>query len=160
MEIGDFFSQLWGEKAESERGSETEDIEGAEGVSSEDELHKYEKTAEVGIYKMLEEQSSFDGNTKELFKQLTKGILDYYRSMTVLERVVLDGGVNEEISKSDQARRFAHNALIDTLNALSRYFGSKGLDNEWRSVIGLERTQVTNWVKKVAPYLVLREEKY
>ena len=159
MEIQNFFSHLWERKAESEKGHDIEEEIQESLATPEDEYHRYEETAEVGTYNLIERQASLDSNTKELFSQLTKGILDYYRTMSNLERVVLTDGTNDEISKSDQARRFAHDALIDTLNALSRYMGKEGLDNEWRSVIGLERTQVTNWVKRVAPYLILKEEK-
>ena len=159
MEIQNFFSKLWERKAESEKGHEIEEDIQESLLSPEIEYKKYDETKEVDLYKQIEKQAVFDDNTKELFCQITRGILDYYKTMSELERVTISDGTNEEISKSDQARRFAHNALIDNLNALSRYTGKMGLDNEWRSVIGLERTQVTEWVKRVAPFLILKEEK-
>jgi len=159
MEIENFFSQLWERKVKGEKGDEIDEDIQENLTSPEDDSAKYEETPEVKVYKLIQEQSSFDDNTKELFGQLTRGVLDYYKTMSELERTVLTEGTNDEISKSDQARRFSHNALIDTLNAMSRYVGKNGLDNQWRSVIGLERTQVTDWVKKVAPYLILKEEK-
>lgn len=55
-----------------------------------------------------------------------------------------------EIQRADEARRSAHNALIDTINILSRAFAKKGLDNEWRKVIGLSaREEVTHWAIRV-----------
>lgn len=159
MGIEDFFKDAWGKTSEREKGHGIEDDSQEFLLSPENEYYKYEGTKEVDLYRQIEKQADFDDNTKELFNQITRGVLDYYRTMSELERVTISDGSNEEISKSDQARRFAHNALIDNLNALSRYTGKSGLDNEWRSVIGLERTQVTEWVKKVAPYLILKEEK-
>jgi hypothetical protein len=155
MSIEDFFNDLWKIRADREKGHEIDD---EEILSATQEQSIYEDTSEVAIYRKLEEQSLFNDDYKQLFSQMRKGILDYYRSMTTLERVILAGGSNEEISQYDQMRRFSHNSLIDTLNAMSRYCWKNGLDNEWRSMIGLERTKVTDWVKKVAPYLVLQEE--
>jgi hypothetical protein len=156
MEIGDFFGESWERKAKAEKGHEVPDEDRL--ATPEEELAQYDESPEISTYKNIESQSSFDNNSRELFSQVTRGILDYYRTMTALERVIAADGTNEEVHNADQIRRVAHDSLISTLNAMSRYFGTNGLDNEWRSVIGLERTQVTTWVKKVAPYLILKEE--
>ena len=153
--MDEFLNEAWKNKAIHEVG---EDI--SEGLATpEMELERYEKTPAVKIYELIKEQTGQDEVTRDLFKELRESVLHYYSSIVKLEKTVAMDYNKEAVEAADDARRYAHNALIDSLNIISRYVGKLGLDNGWRSVIGLERTKVTDWVKDVAPYIVLTANK-
>jgi len=150
-----FFEDIWKQRAKDETGETfVEDL-----ASPEMEFEQYERTKEVELYKQIEKQAEYDENTRNLFEEINKGIRRYYQMIVKLEKARAVGEEKEAIEKADKDRHIAHEAVMGSLNALSRYVGKHKLDNEWRSVIGLHRTQVTNWIKKVAPYMALKTER-
>lgn len=53
----------------------------------------------------------------------------------------------------DRARTAAHDALIATVNALSRSMGNAGLDNEWRNRMGQDRRDIGDFGCFLVAYL-------
>lgn len=146
-----FLHELWVDKAKEEAG---ESDVGGELTTPEMDFDRFGKTSEVKLFKKIKSRAETDPNISEMVQMLEDSILRYYQTITELEVVSRTSTDKQIVQGADQARRNAHNTVIDNLNALSRYYGKMGIDNQWRSVIGLERTQVTTWVKSVAPYLI------
>lgn len=145
----DFFKERWEQKADEEVGEHIDE----EIASPETESEHYERTEGVKIYKEIEKQSAHDDATRSMFSELNKSILRYYRAILDLQRARHSNEDREEVSEADKNRRVNHDLVIGDLNTLSRYVDKQGLDNEWRRMVGLDRKQVTDWVKNVAPYI-------
>ena len=56
------------------------------------------------------------------------------------------------IEEADRSRHFAHEALIDGVNLLSREFKKAGLDNEWRRDIH-DRNAIGEWGLTIAKWI-------
>ncbi|MFA6446159.1 MAG: DUF3232 domain-containing protein [Candidatus Paceibacterota bacterium] len=113
----------------------------------------------VGIYADMTKKFTGEGVPEDLFtlfKQVKEGILAYNVAVAKLKLVRLEKEkrvdaeeMREETQIADRARKFAHDALIDSLNALSRMCYRTGVDNTWRSMIGSQREDVTTWAQEV-----------
>lgn len=147
--------ELWVDKAKEETG---ESDAGSELTTPEMDFERFGKTSEVRLFKQIKARAETDPNIAEMVQMLEDSILRYYQTIAELEVVSRTSTDKQIVQSADQARRTAHNTVIDNLNALSRYYGKSGIDNQWRNVIGLERTQVTIWVKSVAPYLISEKQ--
>jgi len=98
-----------------------------------------------------------EGKDKEvlnkLLANLKKGVSRYLNSISLLA----ERKVSEElfaIESADTSRKRAHTGIIDELNILSRAFERAGLDNSWRSDIGLTRKDATRWAAKISQVLL------
>lgn len=94
---------------------------------------------------------------KKLFDELVTDIASYIRTIAVLKQRKIDQE-RTAILSADKLRQQAHTRLIDDLNILSRNFGDAGLDNLWRSDIGLTRKDATRWAVKVAQMLISEDK--
>lgn len=117
--------------------------------------------------RMLAEQEK-DSKMELLLQNMEKAAMQYAQTADANEywwRRRLDEGLDpEEMGQADlleQRRTASHEVLIDSLNALSRLCRDLELDNSWRNDIGLERTKVGLWGRKVARHIknkLLKEE--
>lgn len=148
-----FLNELWQNETEGETGYVAEE----ELTSPEAEEKRHEHSPSIKVFELLKQETSHDEMLGRLFTGLRTSILHYYRAIIELERARAMGEDKKSVEGSDRTRSLTHNTVIDNLNILSRYMRKLDIDNSWRSVIGLERIQVTNWVKEVAPYIILTE---
>ena len=120
------------------------------------ELSPDEKAHAVGIFDRLVGISKHDDISKEIFDSILGSIFNYIKAMDSLTKRKLEMESGEstrhEREEADVARGRAHDALIAILNGYSRYCNRKGIDNDWRSMIGLDRKMVTRWVLAVSEY--------
>ncbi len=107
------------------------------------------------IYQTIEEIAQDYPDLRKFIQDIRSGILRYGR---IIKRRIkaIETFNRQEVEISDQEQRLAHNALIDSLNILSRQCLKGGISNSWRQSIGLEREQITDWAMKV--YKILEEE--
>lgn len=137
----DFLREAWGNLAEEEKGQE------------------HDSKLNIGdphftsIYKKIEKIAEKDKLAKTLFINIQKSALRYLYTIDQLSLDRLKKYDKEEVQRSDEARRRAHNALIDDLNIFSRYCIKNNLDNSWRNMVGIKREDVTEWVLGIAPIL-------
>lgn len=118
--------------------------------------HEYSESAELKspIFEEIERGAYGNEKLEKLFKELKEKILRYSISADRLSMIKVENGHGrDDVQAADQARRLAHNAVIDQLNILSRAFKEDGLSNEWRRKVGLERGEVGEWAFGVADYL-------
>lgn len=153
-----FLNESWNRLATDRTNPHTDDVCEEEPVMPEIEIEKLEKNEQVRIYKVIEQQSGYDENTQTLFADLKEGIRRYYKTIAILENAKLEQDT-KKIEDAELARTRAHDMVISNLNALSRYVGKHNLDNDWRSMVGLGRKQVTRWVMNILPYIILTSER-
>jgi len=141
-----FLAEAWERKAESERGEDQNEFKGRDYDSY------------LSIITQIDAMPS--GKKKDIITKqmgcLQKGISKYLRSIALLE----EKKVSEEVSaveNADTLRKQAHTGIVDDLNILSRAFLRAGLDNSWRSDIGLTRKDATRWAWKIAKMLSSEE---
>ena len=134
----------------------------ADEVGEEDEFRAEPKGRDEEAYEAIASQlASFpEGREKEtikkLFDQLKTDVAGYIRAMAVLQKNKLSGE-QAMIKHADTRRSQAHTRVIDDLNILSRAMAAAGLDNSWRSDIGLSRKDATRWAWKIAKTLISEE---
>ncbi|MFA7252342.1 MAG: DUF3232 domain-containing protein [Candidatus Paceibacterota bacterium] len=161
-----FLRESWNRKSDAEVGilGKPTDSNDEGILSPEVEVEQYEQTAQVKMYQAIEKAASKDEIANKLFCDLKESIVRYYNSVLASEHAqkkesdMETSTYQEQINKAEDSRTRAHDTVIGNLNALSRRFGVLDIDNEWRRVVGLERKQVTKWVEKVAPYILLMEK--
>lgn len=107
----------------------------------------------IDAYLDMEKNSKFDLNTNQLFKDVQKSVLTYITKIDRLTETKLKGAEPKIREGDDHSRKLAHDSLIDSLNALSRYYKKNNLDNEWRRVVGSHRSEVTQWAKNVVGFI-------
>lgn len=121
--------------------------------------HEHSESAELKspIFEEIERGSYSNPGLESLLIDLKDKILRYAISADRLSMASKDlaagHGDRQEIVRADDARRRAHDALIDQLNILSRAFKEEGLSNEWRRKIGLDREEIGAWGFEIAEYL-------
>ena len=121
--------------------------------------HEYSESAELKspIFEEIQSSSLDNPRLESLSVDLQDKILRYSISADRLSmasrNLAIGHGDREEVVRADEARRRAHDALIDQLNILSRAFKEEGLPNEWRRKIGLDREEIGAWAFGVAEYL-------
>jgi len=99
----------------------------------------------------IREISKKDEMAQGLFNDFLKSLLGYLQAIDRLSLARRDKEVDKATeNQADHARRIAHDSWISSANALSRYCVKLGIDNSWRSVIGLDRKSQTNWVLSVS----------
>ncbi len=85
---------------------------------------------------------------------LDKAVLDYILSVNTLTKHWEEGIIDrDEAQRADHRRRFAHEALISTLNAFSRNLHKGELDNEWLKDVVQNRNSVARWAREIAPFI-------
>jgi hypothetical protein len=142
---------LWHRTQDRERGEETNEPNEPKGRDYE----AYESiTAQIDSLPKGNEKEKL----KKLFNELNKDIAGYIRAIAILEKRKIEGEMTATHS-ADTLRRQAHTRLIDSLNILSRAMKAAGLDNSWRSVVGLSRKDATRWAWKIAKTQLFEEAK-
>lgn len=113
--------------------------------------------------KSLDKKRKINPETREtlhdLFKSVEDAIARYANTVashTMAKREEFD---RQDIERSDEARRFAHNALIDKLDILARSYRINGLDAGWRDEIGADRNRVREWAQIVMKYIAAEAER-
>ena len=112
-----------------------------------------EKSEAQMIYQSIEQLIDKDDDLKGLFHDVKRSIVKYIIAIDRLSEERLSDRANDSTGEIDRARTVAHEALITNLNILSRECQKKRVDNKWRSVIGLDRKQITNWALSVYPMI-------
>lgn len=144
-----FLNELWGDKIEQEQGRDFDEREN----------HEYQRAIE--IYERMRLAMEGRKGKKDLAKKLLDGInRSVFNYLAAIDRFSLeklsltkDPGSKESREEADLARRRSHDVLIDNLNIFSRYCNNYGIDNSWRSMLGLHRKEVTEWALQIGPYL-------
>ncbi len=132
------FNESWHDLGEHEHGDDFEDLA----------VRHEEKTNLVyQRIKKLEGHSKMSG---VLVRDIEDGIVRYIKAVDKLSLAKINNEEKDEKKRADEARRFAHNALIDSLNILNRYCVKNGLDTGWRNMVGLDRDQVRDWALVVS----------
>ena len=98
-----------------------------------------------GIKSTIEKATEAREQLEDLLQRVEVAVLRYTKSMDTLSLKKLREDNVEAVATADYVRTLAHNTVIDELNLLSRQFQARGLDNTWRSDIGLDRGDVTRW---------------
>lgn len=88
---------------------------------------------------------------KEFFTEAEKAILRYAETVGTLAEVRLAD--LSLVESSDQARRIAHNSLVDSLNILSRQCRKEEVSNEWRRKIGEGHDEIGDWALRAAVFI-------
>ncbi len=133
---------------------ENDEADTQEYSSPEGERDPMAKTA-LAAYQTMKDGCKTNPLLGELLLDTQNAIARYLISIAKLNELISRQKKGEEISKytvggADRSRRSAHDALIDSVNILSRAFAKFGLDNNWRNVVGLQtREQVTRWAIQV-----------
>ncbi len=152
------FTESWKDLSEFESGHDHIEQVGM-GLEYEKILAEQQNTREkesASIFLDMQEQSEKDETAKELFHDILTKSLHYVDSVDHhSESRIKKEGV-DEVETSGKSRTRAHNALIDSINIYSRYCKKMGLDNSWRSMLGLDREEITKWALNTA-HLVRRE---
>ncbi len=131
-------SEHWEEKAAQERG----EAESPRGVE---------------LYFGILDRAGRDASLKPLADSLEKSIGDYAEAVIRLSRARMSEGDRAAIQAADQHRRNAHEGLISSVNAISRWYAAHKIDNKWRrDIIGLSREAVGNWALLVARHVLGR----
>lgn len=112
-----------------------------------------EKSKALKAYEEILNIKNYGPNAELLVKEVESSALNYLRSIDQLSYSLVAKEERGYQANLDIARKTAHDALISSLNALSRFCHREGIDNKWRRVVGLERTEVTSWVKNIAERL-------
>lgn len=110
---------------------------------------------DLAVFETIKSDSTKSPELREMMADLESAILRYGESVVRLDREVSLGAEvsRKDVENADQGRRIVHDALIDKLNVLSRSFVKAKLDNNWRNVVGSDRTQVGQWALRVAENL-------
>lgn len=138
-------AELWSNKAEEESG-------------------KSELDHSARLFLNIQSQSTQDPELRILFDALVSSIKRYenvkrsFISAKTEEFEKADDIDKERIRNSDERRRIAHEALVSSLDALSRAFRKDGLNNEWRREIGLDRDAVAEWADHVSEIFPRQEQ--
>jgi hypothetical protein len=104
----------------------------------------------VGIFLQMKELANSNETANELFHDILSKTLHYINTVDHhSESRIKKEGV-DEVEMSGKSRTRAHNALIDAINIYSRYCSKSHLDNSWRTMLGLDREQITKWALNVA----------
>ncbi len=116
-----FIKELWEEKARAER------------PKGESEFEKLRRLVE--------------GNEKleKLFSEVIKAALRYCQTRDSLALLHIDIEDTKALEECDRMRRIAHNALIDSINILSRTCLQEGVSNKWREKLGTDRDIIGDW---------------
>lgn len=146
------FKQSWAGLNDYEHGSDHYEQVGM-GIDLEKNLteEKSEQEKEsVGIFLQMKELANKDETADELFHEILEKTLHYIDTVDRhSESRIKKEGV-DEVETSGKSRTRAHNALIDAINIYSRYCSKSHLDNSWRTMLGLDREQITKWALNVA----------
>lgn len=81
----------------------------------------------------------------ELLEDVEDNALGYAQRILAIERAHITDEDKLGWQRLDEARRYSHDAFIDSLNILSRAFRKAHLDNSWRERIGRSREAVGEW---------------
>ena len=124
--------KLWKHKAEEEKGETLEE----KGIT---------------LFYDLKEKAEKYPDLKSLTDEMERGIGDYADAVIRTSHERAKGSPREDIQSADQHRRSIHDALIATVNQLSRLYHKKGFDNSWRSgIIGIAREDLGAWAVAIA----------
>ena len=83
---------------------------------------------------------------ERLFDQVAKASLRYCSSRDKLASATRFSQIDKEaIMDADKARSLAHNALIDSINILSRACVKENMSVEWRKELGDDRNAIGDW---------------
>lgn len=155
------FSASWARHGE-DLGEDVDTVAQADDTSwgnlTEDfsSITRDQKRKAISEFNIMEKISKIDDNAKSLFDEIVKSLFRYISTIDNLSKRKIDIkeglAAAEEREGSDRARTNSHEALISCLNAYSRYCRKIGVDNSWRGVLGLERTDVTRWALAVAEH--------
>ena len=111
----------------------------------------------VELYFGILDKAGRDASLKPLADGLEKSIGDYADAVIGLSRARMSGGDRMAIQAADQHRHNAHEGLISSINAVSRWYAAHHIDNKWRrDIIGLSREAVGNWALLVARHVLGR----
>jgi len=147
MPLDSDFLKSWSHLDNYEKG--TDFVDGEEKLNT----HHDTENEDVSIEKLnknflmlsdIKKMSEKDKISKDLFVDFIKSLLRYISTIDSLTLARMDKEVdNITKGKADENRRIAHESWVSNMNALSRYFAKIGIDNEWRNVIGFNRTEQT-----------------
>lgn len=152
MEGNPFLKESWQRKAEGEKGLNTE----------ENTPVGYEKDIKIfyELKKTINDLSGMDlnpedeGNLRVMYHEVLDGAQKYVARILGYNKAKNKERIDrEEMAEADDNRTKAHDALIDNLNALSRYMRKLGIDNSWRRDIGIDRKEVQRWAQNVMYHL-------
>lgn len=119
-----------------------------------DEREQFQKAKGIEAYQQINKIAEHSPLAKDLVVNLKKSLLHYVQTVDRLTMARVEDQSPENKAEADLARRLAHDAFISNINILSRYCVKNKLDTSWRSVIGMDRKEVTNWALRVWPELV------
>lgn len=97
------------------------------------------------IYEVMSAISEKDQTAKELFEVAIKKACQYAKI-----RIDWNFMNTSEKSVNDKGRSIKHNSFIDSLNIMSRYCVSIGIDNQWRTELGEERRYIGDYACYIA----------
>jgi hypothetical protein len=120
-------------------------------------LEEKQKTRGVELLLKMKDLSHQEDGMGSLFTDIVRASVNYLSTMDRLSTAKLDQregkmGVDDRESY-DKARTSAHNNLISCINILARECQKRGLDTDWRHVLGSDRTDITRWVLSVADHI-------
>jgi hypothetical protein len=159
MSEDNFFKDAWQEitsyQNEGETFADHENDKNLKDFLNDDKKETPEQISkQVEIYKLMEKISAGNPDLQALFDDIKDSVLRYIETIDKLSLSRERGDDQDMIIESDSRRTQAHEVLISNLNILSRLCSKLGLDNEWRSMIGLDRKQVTDWALDIFPLII------
>jgi hypothetical protein len=151
MEGRHFLEELWEDKADTENPLKKHHFhhEGDIVKNTNTDVEEESASEYIDAYLDIKNISETDNNTRLLFTEIQKSLVNYIRSIDILSKSRLNEEDKVTMERNDHNRRYAHDALISSLNALSRYCAGHKIDNNWRRVVGISREDVTIWAKAV-----------
>jgi hypothetical protein len=140
----------------------TEDMERVT-VSEKDSVaflleQKPEIPRDVEIFSHIKEETASDPELGQLFRGMQSAVMRYAEIVNAhshfyAKQRIFDEADRDRAMELDQRRHFAHESMMDSLNALSRACAKAGIDNSWRNDVGLERDKIGMWSLVVADHL-------
>jgi len=178
FESRDFLRARWEEKAQDDRGYSTEEeidktttrekaekIHGVKPMTSENdhsELTERKEKYQASLWKEWQGVGEVCGNEvdlKRMYQQVENATLYYLSTVMEHKKDILSPDISADKEEDlGKIRQRGHDAFIANLNILSRAFAQRGLDNNWRNVVGLSRQEVTRWVTNVGDFLMRSRE--
>lgn len=113
---------------------------------------------EVEIFSHIKEETESNPDLGGLFRGMQSAIMRYAEIVNAhshfyAKQRIFDEADRDRAMELDQRRHFAHESMMDSLNALSRACAKAGIDNSWRNDVGLERDKIGMWSLAVADHL-------
>jgi hypothetical protein len=136
---GSILGEAWGRKVSRERGE------------------KSQKQKDVEIYQNLAIDATSRPELAEPFAAVSKDVERYVGSID--KHFYAKQAKNPEaLQSSDEHRRRMHEALISSINSLSRTYRKEGMGNEWRRDIGEHRDRIRDWAVHVANFIEQKQK--